>query len=591
MKNANFATNAKAKVLVNSVQHTACFVGAEYVHKKGKKGKQGRKMKWRDIPQTSCEQLDMLTAYMDSSEFNNRPYQSKDLRNIDCKLSVSDIVWYVLSFLYTHCDGYPNKSKTIVMDERTIELSSSKDKYLQYLLKAWKNEKTAFLHVPVLMGKNVHLAGLTVEIQKRRIIFYDSKKMYGGGQLTNIEGLMGQMKMTYCKSNDKWDDLLASDVEALGDKLKGWESLFANGREQQKYDLTRDKILFVYKKCLQLDKESGRLTCPWSFTIVNDFIKQENDVDCGVFVCYFFHCKSMRVDTKMEKYCRDHGFKLGQLRQWIAFSILVAYENNDGNFPYSIKDEEVVSLEMTDDECMQTPIQQMVRKRSERTKPSALSMPMVYSTSNFDGDKNLQYNQEFLVHTHLGNESGGKDLKWSYSTTEESNPMKLTERRFEEVIDGNVSGELIQNISNLKEVGIIPNRYTPYHLWVNPKGKSCQWTTLHSDPNSIMFVQLRGHKMIYVGSNPPDGKDQFVDALERIWSKVPNDSSRSEMWQLDNGADCDESVIGEIDEIIHSKCFQRFHLGPGEALLLPKRYLHAVHTPADSVMVSITLKS
>ena len=75
MKNANFATNAKAKVLVNSVQHTACFVGAEYVHKKGKKGKQGRKMKWRDIPQTSCEQLDMLTAYMDSSEFNNRPYQ------------------------------------------------------------------------------------------------------------------------------------------------------------------------------------------------------------------------------------------------------------------------------------------------------------------------------------------------------------------------------------------------------------------------------------------------------------------------------------------------------------------------------------
>ena len=46
----------------------------------------------------------------------------------------------------------------------------------------------------------------------------------------------------------------------------------------------------------------------------------------------------------------------------------------------------------------------------------------------------------------------------------------------------------------------------------------------------------------------------------------------------------------ELTKIVNDAgCFQRFQLAPGNALVLPRRYLHAVLTSADSMMASIDL--
>ena len=132
-------------------------------------------------------------------------------------------------------------------------------------------------------------------------------------------------------------------------------------------------------------------------------------------------------------------------------------------------------------------------KSSKRMKVSFISKPRCYNTTKFNGIENLQYIRGFLPHIHLGNQFAITKLTSSYSSGN-GIPMKLNERQFREMVDSKFSENLVDRICNLRNVGINVESIDPYHLWVNPRGESEQWTPLHTDRYALLFIQLRGYK-------------------------------------------------------------------------------------------------
>ena len=55
--------------------------------------------------------------------------------------------------------------------------------------------------------------------------------------------------------------------------------------------------------------------------MVKSFMCQENDVDCGAFVCFFFDCLSRDVKLNAGRN-QDRGVKMDMNREWIKLSCL-----------------------------------------------------------------------------------------------------------------------------------------------------------------------------------------------------------------------------------------------------------------------------
>ena len=58
---------------------------------------------------------------------------------------------------------------------------------------------------------------------------------------------------------------------------------------ENKWSKARNKILRIYNVIEIIEQELHRAQHrKWTFRIVNEFFYQENAIDCGVFVCFFF---------------------------------------------------------------------------------------------------------------------------------------------------------------------------------------------------------------------------------------------------------------------------------------------------------------
>jgi hypothetical protein len=104
------------------------------------------------------------------------------------------------------------------------------------------------------------------------------------------------------------------------------------------------------------------------------------------------------------------------------------------------------------------------------------------------------------------------------------------------------------------------------------------------------MLVLTGQKTVWIGGKE-DGILPFLDSAGRRW--VPHsdrdDSTTSHFWDL---ADHDASD-GEDDVLVFARkmqAFRRATVGPGDALLIPMRFLHAVATGADTVSISAVVK-
>ena len=231
-------------------------------------------------------------------------------------LHLNDILWYVESFPFTYFSVDKKKSNSIVIPE-DIFLSTSK-----FLKSVWETGKYGYCHVPIHDVR--HFDGITVEIGKRNILFYDPKKRYGKAG-KNIEGTIDVLQ-----SESKWESLLS--------KLNG----------KNKWSTAQNKILKIYNVIEIIEQELHRAQHrKWTFRIVNEFLYQENDIDCGVFVCFFFACVSRKIKTKVENGCVC-GYNLFDLRPWIAYSVLIAKNGKGGQLSFLQMDQKNDVVEIVD---------------------------------------------------------------------------------------------------------------------------------------------------------------------------------------------------------------------------------------------------
>ena len=119
------------------------------------------------------------------------------------------------------------------------------------------------------------------------------------------------------------------------------------------------------------------------------------------------------------------------------------------------------------------------------------------------------------------------------------------------------------------------------HVWRNSSG---YWTRMHWDGTAILCVVLRGCKTFFLGPEaiPEDNRKlRVTDRLGRGWTPelesrffVPNCEVEEKdlgLFYLDSG-------------------FKKVSLTRGDAVFLPKRFLHAVFTEQDCLMLSIGVK-
>jgi len=164
------------------------------------------------------------------------------------------------------------------------------------LLKKWETHK---IHIPIHIGKK-HWFGVSVLPDSRTIRVYDSCTKYAGKNRNNISG--------------PCDKLTKKGMKELGIKER-----------------IGDILSDIHTKCCELDEaKEGRMKFGWKFEVVNDFIYQQNAVDCGVFVCLFFDLVTKNVTLVPPRKELECKYDIKQMRRWVAYSVLSVKERQNG---------------------------------------------------------------------------------------------------------------------------------------------------------------------------------------------------------------------------------------------------------------------
>lgn len=115
------------------------------------------------------------------------------------------------------------------------------------------------------------------------------------------------------------------------------------------------------------------------------------------------------------------------------------------------------------------------------------------------------------------------------------------------------------------------------------------YTDTHTDLNRVLILVLQGTKIVWVAGEEPGGREKtFIDLAGNNWEKVKNDNAHSREWVMSNREQL--TIDDDLGTILEGSGFRRCTLGPGDALLIPARFLHAVYTEGHSIGLSLTLR-
>jgi hypothetical protein len=174
------------------------------------------------------------------------------------------------------------------------------------LIRLWLDKFSQYIFIPLLVGKvkrSRHFVAAAVAIKQRKIYFYDSAKVYGLRSATTVEKdiLVPLRELTFAKG-----------------------TIYHQGKVIVRSDAVPD-LKIISEQALAIDDHCNPRPNPdepdkrWRFQFVNEFVYQENDVECGLFVCFFFECVARRIKLTVRKNI-DRGAKLDDYRKWVAFS-------------------------------------------------------------------------------------------------------------------------------------------------------------------------------------------------------------------------------------------------------------------------------
>ena len=141
--------------------------------------------------------------------------------------------------------------------------------------------------------------------------------------------------------------------------------------------------------------------------------------------------------------------------------------------------------------------------------------------------------------------------------------------------------------TSLRMNGLCLDGPKPIHIYKNGESKS-KYTDVHTDPVMVIIVMLHGMKIVWVAGKEPNIDEPFIDLAGNKWVSTKN-SSMTRQWSM---SDRKGSLTNgdDLGPIFHAAGFRRCTLGPGDALLVPARFLHAVCTEANSIGLSLTVK-
>mmetsp|Transcript_9185 Transcript_9185/g.20750 ORF Transcript_9185/g.20750 Transcript_9185/m.20750 type:complete len:115 (+) Transcript_9185:3-347(+) len=77
-----------------------------------------------------------------------------------------------------------------------------------------------------------------------------------------------------------------------------------------------DEVLKMESSC-----GTNPFNFPWKIRIVNSFFFQQNNVDGGIFACYYFDCLSRGI--KLNVGHNDGSMEIDNYRKWVAFSCCI----------------------------------------------------------------------------------------------------------------------------------------------------------------------------------------------------------------------------------------------------------------------------
>lgn len=264
-------------------------------------------------------QLNMKPSNLQKSwvtKFGNT--DEKDMmQNKSKKLNLNHILIFIKSFELTH-----NKQQGKVYGAHQ-SIFLDKDGIDPGLANFWGATKSKYIFIPILYGLKgqSHFAAVALSLKKRIIQIYNSKKIYGGRRKRAGDDIDGLIEM----------DALVFKNQKVVDK-EGKEIL--NGPET-------NFVHTIYKKILLLEEQTKAVPIKWRLQVVNKFISQQNNLDCGVFGCFFFQTVALgnpvilNLNLKNNQHVQDakHTYlsepNLDNFREWVAYSMFIHRIMND----------------------------------------------------------------------------------------------------------------------------------------------------------------------------------------------------------------------------------------------------------------------
>lgn len=220
-------------------------------------------------------------------------------------LNTSVITQYVQSFDDTFFSVKGAKSCDS-MSCGLMDFHVSNESLVKFWKKSYSSRRKSFCHVPVRtgQGKGKHLVGVTIDIPKRKLCVYNPNRRYT--RKSDVDDQEIAMVEFIRRNNSQ---------QEMGDGFR-----FNNVATPQ-------AIIKLYKAIIEiqrgLNREQHNVGQKWRLEIINSFIQQDNAIECGIFVCFFFECISRGVNVNLGKR-NARQMQLGHRRQWIAFSLCVA---------------------------------------------------------------------------------------------------------------------------------------------------------------------------------------------------------------------------------------------------------------------------
>ena len=236
--------------------------------------------------------------------------------------TTADIECYIKSFQYTFFAKRKFKSNTIVVD--SFSFHSESDDIQKY----WKDSKMKCCHILVIVGKKkiTHLFGISINKNTKKIHVYDSKfRKTRKANVTNHE-------IKLCDKDWKEQILQLKNVNSL-EVIKNVCEEVLHIEQQSNTQWANGKEYTIAKKKKDGEEENIHFKLPyeWKVVFINNFLQQQNNVDCGIFVCYFFECLSRDINLVGKYKGEDNSYNismdLAKYRDWVAYSILLWHQN------------------------------------------------------------------------------------------------------------------------------------------------------------------------------------------------------------------------------------------------------------------------